>query len=179
MQRKQGLALIAGMMLCGNAVADNWLTDLFGGDEPEKDAVTEVVSESTAPVSDGLVGTLVSQLGVSEDQASGGAGALLSLAQSSLGGSDWGQLTELLPEAAGLASGVDLSALAGDGGGLGDLAGMLGGEGGSSMLQVAQAFSGLGLDASSISQFAPVILEYLQGQGGADLVDKLSSLWSL
>lgn len=120
----------------------------------------------------GLVDSLVSQVGVSEAQASGGAGALLGYAQQELTSDDWASLAGYLPEAQQLAGAVDLNS-----GVAGSVGSLLGSDSGASMAGVVEAFSGLGLDPSLVSQFAPVILDYLQQQGGGDLVGKLQSLW--
>ncbi|WP_067661690.1 DUF2780 domain-containing protein [Ferrimonas marina] len=135
---------------------------------------------SGSVMAEGLVDSLVSQLGVTEAQASGGAGAMLSMAQDSLGDSDWSSLTSYIPEATDLASGVDLSNFTGDMGtsALGDVGSMLGGADLGQLANVASAFESLGLSPDMIAQFSPVILEYLKGQGGTDLVGKLTSLWT-
>ncbi len=141
-------------------------------------ASDEAGGSETTPVAagSGLVETLTSRLGISDQQASGGAGALLALAQASLSGKEWGQLTSLIPQAGALAGKVDLSQF--DGGTLGAIGDLLGDDSGPSMANVMGAFDNLGLDVTSISSFVPVILDYLQQQGGAELVDTLTQLWA-
>ena len=76
-------------------------------------------------------------------------------------------------------------------GSLGALSGMLGQSGGSktsgldgllgnvkSTNDLNTAFSALGMDSGMVSQFAPVILKYLGGQGASESVlGKLASAW--
>ncbi|MBY6018594.1 DUF2780 domain-containing protein [Halomonas denitrificans] len=117
-----------------------------------------------------LVDTLVSELGITEDQAIGGAGALMAYAKQDLGSEDWSQLAELVPEASTLAESADM------GGVMGSLGNVLGD--GAGMAQVLEQMSALGLDADTISQFAPVVIDYLKQQGGEDLIGTLTKLWS-
>ncbi len=113
-----------------------------------------------------LVGMLTSQLGVSQQQASGGAGSLLSFAKDQMSAGDFDVVSSELPDVdsligaapdtgssalgslGALSSGSSL--LGGSSGGLGDMAG------------VASTFSDLGLSPDMVTQFVPVILEYAQ-----------------
>ncbi|GAA5193696.1 DUF2780 domain-containing protein [Ferrimonas gelatinilytica] len=156
--------------LIGPVQAEERSSAVMEGDE----AVSSKATQGSGQ--DSLVDTLTSRLGVSDQQASGGAGALLALAQASLSGEEWGQLTSLIPQAGALAGKVDLSQF--DGGTLGTLEDLLGDDKGPSMANVMGAFDNLGLDVTSISSFVPVILDYLQQQGGAELVDTLTQLWA-
>lgn len=121
-----------------------------------------------------LVGMLTSQLGVKEEQASGGAGLLFKMAQEKLGG-DFSQVSSALPGVESLMNaapstdasggglmgmaGAAMSALGGESsGGLGDLAKMAG------------AFKSLDLDMGTVAKFAPIVMEYAKGQGGEGVV---------
>ncbi|WP_111495438.1 DUF2780 domain-containing protein [Marinobacter bohaiensis] len=124
----------------------------------------EVTGEASALVSD-----LQEQLGVTQTQAAGGAGALMQLAQSQLGGTSFSQVSD---EVSGLGS---LLGSSGDGSS-NLLSSALSNV--SSMDGVEKAFGALGLQPSAIEQFAPVILDFLQEQGlGSDLLGNLTSLW--
>jgi hypothetical protein len=131
-----------------------------------------------------LVSSLNS-LGITPQQAVGGTGALLSVASNQLPASDYSQLVQQVPAVQQLTGNNGLSQLSG-------LSGLLGG---SSKYQVSdaaqdalgnvqtmddanQAFSALGMDAGLISQFAPILLQYLgnQGAGGA-LLQNLATAW--
>ena len=115
-----------------------------------------------------LVGMLVKQLGVQEGQAAGGTGLLLKLAKDKLGGADWqkvaaavggaDQLVQSAPQPGGAAGLLGGLASAMGAGKLGDLATLAGG------------FEKLGLDKDMIAKFIPVVLNFLQNKGGADLV---------
>ncbi|UGA55078.1 DUF2780 domain-containing protein [Vibrio sp. VB16] len=118
---------------------------------------TEASKQESSP----LLDALTSQLNVSPEQASGGAGALLALASSSLSGSESSELSNLIPGMSSLSSAAP---------GLLNMAGDMG--------AVTDIFTKLGLDPSMVSQFAPVILEYLTGQGASSgLLSSLGSLW--
>jgi hypothetical protein len=125
-----------------------------------------------------LVGTLVSQLGINKDQAQGGAGAIFKAAQDRLGGGEFDKLLGGIPGVKDL-----LSKAPAAGGGLG---GMLGGlaskMGGGDMAQAAQllsAFSSLGLNKDTAMKFIPVIMQFLQSQGGPELVTKVRAALKL
>ncbi len=123
-----------------------------------------------------LITQLVSQLGVQEGQAKGGAGLLLKLAQSKLGG-DFSKVAQALPGVQDLISSAPASGGAAKL--LGGLAGALGGgkAGGlADLASLAGGFSQLKLDPSMIGKFVPVILGFVQSKGGQDVVRILSSV---
>ncbi len=124
-----------------------------------------------------LVGMLTSQLGVSQQQASGGAGSLLSFAKDQMSAGDFDVVSSELPDVdsligaapdtgssalgslGALTSGSSL--LGGSSGGLGDMAGL------------ASTFSDLGLSPDMVTQFVPVILEYAQTSGSEQAMQLL------
>ncbi|MFO2462167.1 DUF2780 domain-containing protein [Pseudomonas sp. 15FMM2] len=132
----------------------------------------------------GLLSALTSQLNVTPEQAVGGTGAMLGLAKNQLGGGDYSQLTKNVPGLDKLAGGNAL-------GSLGALSGVLGQEGGSKISgldgllgnvkttnDLNTAFSALGMDSGMVGKFAPVILQYLGGQGAdSSLLGKLAQAW--
>lgn len=121
-----------------------------------------------------LIGVLVSQLGIQEGQAKGGAGLLFKLAQEKLGG-DFSEVAGALP-------GVkDLIAAAPQAGGaaklVGGLLGAIGGDkakGLAGLASLAGGFSQLKLDSGMIAKFVPVILGFVKGQGGQAVADLLA-----
>ena len=137
---------------------------------------------STTAQSAELVNRL-SALNVSPEQAVGGTSALLNLAKNQLPSTDYSQLLSSVPALANLS-----------GGGLGSQAGAIGGllsksnplakqpsqaAGIQSMTDVAAQFSNLGMDGGMISQFTPVVLQFIGNQGvGQPLLGTLTSLWS-
>ncbi|GAL27419.1 hypothetical protein JCM19239_5619 [Vibrio variabilis] len=106
-----------------------------------------------------VVNDLVNDLSISPEQATTGVGALLSLAQSSLGSEQQSELSSLIPGMDSLTSSGLLSSI-------------------QDMDSVKSAFSSVGLDPSMISEFAPIVLDYLGSQGASSgLMDSLTSLW--
>ncbi len=113
-----------------------------------------------------LLQMLTSQLNVSEEQAGGGAGLLFKLAKNKLSSGEFSQITDAIPGISGLISSAPKS------GGLaraiGGLASSFGG--GKSQLgglaSLASGFSKLGLEADMIGKFIPIVLSFVQSQGG-------------
>lgn len=124
-----------------------------------------------------LIEQLTGQLGVSKTQAIGGSAALLAAAKSQLGSDQFNQLSNQAPGVDGLLSSAQ--ALAGSQSMLSKLSGMGGnGQGGGTSSLTSSAFSMLGMDAGMVSQFAPVMLNYLGGQGvSGSLLSSLGSVW--
>ncbi|MCC4818803.1 hypothetical protein BCU85_24975 [Vibrio lentus] len=109
----------------------------------------------TTPLAD----TVADQASVTSDQAIGGIGSMLALAQNSLGSADNKELATLIPGMSSLES-TGLSSVL------------------SSQGAVESAFSGLGMDSSMITTFAPIILQALQSQGATSgLMDSLAAIW--
>jgi hypothetical protein len=122
-----------------------------------------------------LVKQLVSQLGVTETQAKGGAGLLLKIAQSRLG-TDFGQVTAAMPWVS------DLISAAPQAGGAaklaGGLLGAIGGDkasGAAGLASLASGFSQLNLDAGTAAKFASVILDVAKNQAGPAIQNLLAN----
>ena len=121
-----------------------------------------------------LINMLTEQLGISDEQARGGAGLLFKMAKDKLGSGEFEQITASVPEADSLAdaapgSGLFESALGGLASGLssgesnlGDLAGLVGG------------FTKLGLEPDMLGNFVPIVLSFVKGKGG-DAVQNILS----
>ena len=129
-----------------------------------------------------LIGQIVSQLGVNEEQANGGVGTLFKIAQEKLGAEEFQQVAGALPglnevmekapaaeEAGGGLAGMAGSALSAMGGG-----GALGKLG--TLATAAGAFKSLGLDAGMITKFAPMVMGFAQTQGGDVVKDLLGKV---
>jgi Protein of unknown function VcgC/VcgE (DUF2780) len=113
-----------------------------------------------------LIGQLVDQLGVSQSQAEGGAGAIFKQAQSNMSAGDYSQLLSALP---GIDSLVKAAPEAGGVGGLASKATSLFGSSSGSAQGVsalADSFGKLGLSPDMVSKFTSVILDYAQSEGG-------------
>ena len=132
----------------------------------------------------GLLGQLTA-LDVKPEQAAGGVGAMLSLAQNQLTSTDYSELTKEVP-------GISKLSGAGALGQLSQLGGLLGKSDGvtsqatsavsnvSNTTELDAAFKALGMDSGMVGQFAPIILQYLGGEGvGASLLGKLGSAWGV
>ncbi|WP_146489850.1 DUF2780 domain-containing protein [Vibrio sp. T20] len=109
----------------------------------------------TTPLAD----TVADQASVTSDQAIGGIGSMLALAQNSLGTADNKELATLIPGMSTLES-TGLSSLL------------------NSQSAVESAFTSLGMDSSMVSTFAPIVLQALQSQGATSgLMNSLAAVW--
>ena len=138
----------------------------------------------------GLLGSL-DDLGVTPQQALGGVGVLLSLAQSQLPASEYSALGQSVPGIERFEGANALSQL----NQLDALSGLLGGKqksigvspdvqdalGNVTNLSEAQnAFNLLGMDSGLIAQFAPLLLQYLGSNGaGSSLMGNLAQAWGV
>ena len=183
MKISRGMALASLMTLAASPVFAGFsLNDVAGavsGMQGGDKAAAAAPTSETA----GLLSAL-SALNVTPQQAVGGTSAMLGLAKNQLSSTDYSQLGKSVP-------GLDKLSGSNSLGSLGALSGMLGQSGGSktsgldSVLgnvkntnDLNTAFSALGMDNSMIGKFAPVILQYLGGQGANESVlGKLASAW--
>ena len=130
---------------------------------------SQMVADNAAMSS--LTGLLTAQLGVTEQQAQGGLGTLFSVAQSTLDGADFQQLSQHVPEMASLlgatpevserAKGISPSFMIAVAGKYGDAL--------QSSNEAYAQFKTLGLDAAQIPQYIEVTNQFLKNQGGTDI----------
>ena len=173
------MTLAAGpVFAAGFSLGD--VANAVSGAQGDNKAAAAAPSSQTA----GLLSALTSQLNVTPEQAVGGTGAMLGLAKNQLSSTDYSQLGKSVPGLDKLSGNNALSSL-------GALSGMLGQNGGSktsgldgvlgnvkNTSDLNTAFSALGMDSGMVSQFAPVILKYLGGQGASESVlGKLDQAW--
>lgn len=113
-----------------------------------------------------LINQLVNSLGISEEQAGGGAGLIFNFAKEKLGG-DFSQITNSIPEVTNLMDKAPKEN-GGLGGMLGGITSSLGGSLGDAgdLMSLAGGFSKLNLDSDLIGKFVPIILSFVQGKGG-------------
>lgn len=126
-----------------------------------------------------LVTSLVKQLGVTPTQAQGGAGAIFKAAQDRLGSSEFDKLLGGVP---GVKDLLGHAPSAGGGGLLGGLASMAGKMGGGEMAQAAQllaSVSSLGINKDTLMKFIPVVMQFLESKGGAQLVQQVRAALKL
>jgi hypothetical protein len=116
-----------------------------------------------------LVDLLVGQLGISPQQAAGGAGSIFSLAQQRLSPANFAQVSHAVPGMDRYLAAAPRQNRAPSGGLLGAAASVLmGGQSNTSgsLADVGNSFQSLGLNSGMVSQFIPVLLQYVQSQGG-------------
>jgi Protein of unknown function VcgC/VcgE (DUF2780) len=130
-----------------------------------------------------LVTSLVSQLGISQSQAQGGAGAIFKAAQERLG---TGQFEQLLGNVPGIKDLLAHAPSTNDGGGLGGmlggLASLAGKMGGGEMAQAAQllaSMNSLGINKDTLMKFVPVVMKFLESKGGPQLVEQVRAALKL
>lgn len=112
-----------------------------------------------------LTSDISQQLNVKPSQAASGAGALLALAKNQLSSQNTQELNHLIP---GISQLTNLNLSGGS-----KLSSSI-----SSLGQVNQVFTKLGLDPAMISQFAPIVLKYLgERNASSGLINSLSELW--
>ncbi|MEW8562152.1 MAG: hypothetical protein B6D72_07375 [gamma proteobacterium symbiont of Ctena orbiculata] len=129
-----------------------------------------LITSTSAFCTNSLLDSLTGQLGITSEQAAGGAGALFNLAKSRLPSEEFSQIAAVVPEVDKLIA--DAPALAESSGGAAAVANLLGGEGSiAGIASLANAFNELGLSADMIGNFTPIILEYLQQAGGNSVME--------
>lgn len=135
-------------------------------------------AETTTPAAQaGLIETLVGQLGVTEQQASGGAGALLGLAKGKMSAQDSSALSAAIPDLDKLlASAPSLTGSSTSNNLLGQASSLLGDNSSVSALSaLTPAFEALGLDAGMVQQFLPIVLNFVGQQGGEGLMSAVQA----
>lgn len=167
MKLSPAVSLLIAMFALTSPAQASWLDSVFGSDEKKVEQVDTAATQSTD-----LVGNVMSQLGLSQEQAEGGLGTLLSLAQSNLGGSDFSQLSNSIPGADALLAAVpELSSDSGMSGLLsqaGDL-----GQSFEGAAMVYDAFEQLGIKKEYVAPMVDIAKSYLETNGSEGTVDLL------
>ena len=123
-----------------------------------------------------LTDTLVKKLGITSEQAQGGAGALFQLAKGKLDAGQFAELSKAVPEMNSLLNAVPkqseaLSGLAGSvSSALGDSSNTYG-----NLAGLASTFKTLNLSPDMVDEFVPVVVDYVRTKGGALTADMLQS----
>lgn len=132
----------------------------------------------------GLVKMLTSQLGVTEKQATGGAGSLFEMAKGRLSETDYGKVAGAIPGIGDLIKAApkvsEATKQASDQvseltKGLGSLTNAM--DSAKKYAAVYEQFKKLGLDTDMVSKFIPIILSFVQSSGGETVVNILKSVW--
>jgi hypothetical protein len=119
----------------------------------------------------GLVDLLSSQLGVSKDQAEGGAGSIFQLAKQNLSVEDFSSIAKAVPgidQMMGAAPKVEGSSST-----LGSISSMMGSNKLGGMAGLTSSFEKLGLNGDMVSKFTPIILDYVKNKGGEHAMNLL------
>ncbi len=127
-----------------------------------------------------LISTLTNTLGITEKQAEGGTGALFQNAKENLSAEDFKKVAEAVPGMDRyLAAAPKAEPQTGLEGALGSTLSSLGGGAAKagSLLDLNSAFSKLGMDSSTLGKFVPVVLDFVQSEGGQNVVGLLKGLW--
>ena len=116
-----------------------------------------------------LIKLLVNQLGISDEQATGGAGLIFKLVKEKLEAGDFGQIKNILPEVDELIASAPKAK--GLGGLLGGLASSMGGGAGKAgaLASLVSGFKNLDLDSDMVQKFVPVVASFMQSKGGDTL----------
>jgi hypothetical protein len=149
-----------------------------GSSTQNKDVLTNTtaVGNSAETVSKAgqmsLTEALVRQLGVTDTQAQGGAGAIMQYTKDSLSPSDFSEVANVIPDidnllsAAPSTSGITGQAMSAVSGATGDLGGAA---------ELTSAFQQLNLSPDMVSQFVPVIANYVKTFGSDQTASILKS----
>ena len=109
-----------------------------------------------------LIELLTSEMGISNEQAEGGAGSLFNFAQEGMSGSDFGDLSNAVPGMDNLLGAVP--SLGGKSSLMGQAATMVTG-----MPAVVKAFDKLGLSEGQVAIMTPLLVGYVEKKGGEKL----------
>lgn len=176
--------LCTSLAVSGSASA-GWL-DFLNQTEDAAETVqntTETVNKvntATQTVADvqqvGLVDTLVKQLGVSPAQAQGGSGALFQTAKNNMTEAAFGQVSQSVPGMDGLLAAAPEPKPASTTANL--LTGLANASGNSTLTQAASlvnTFQQLDMSKGMVSQFTPIVIDYVKKNGGEMTANLLKS----
>jgi hypothetical protein len=124
-------------------------------------AENSVTSLLGSAAGNSLMGMLTSKLGVTQDQAEGGVGSMLKLAQEKLSKNDYDKVAKVIPGASGY---VDKAK------GLGAFTGALGNRQG-----LTGALGKLGISQETANQFIPVVESFVSKAGGSKVGNLLKA----
>jgi len=123
-----------------------------------------------------LISLLTKNLGVTQDQATGGAGAIFDLAKQKLNAEDFAKIASVVPgmdsllkaapQVGGMSKAIGSSSKLIGGG-----ADKIGG-----LASLTDSFSNLGLESDMIGKFVDTILSYVNSKGGSSLTNMLAGV---
>ena len=127
-----------------------------------------------------LTNLLVQRLGVTPQQAMGGAGALLQVAKTRMNPEAFTNLSKQVPDVQTLLSAVPaLQPQSGLGGLAEKLAGLSGDSTISTALTAVSLFQQLGMKPEQMQKFVPVVVDYVRGDTNAAMADGLNAALNL
>jgi len=125
------------------------------------------ILRSQAPPANAITNTLVTklckELSVTPDQATGGAGAIFSLAKGRLNAADFSKVSAAVP---GMGKFLRAAPEAGSTSTVTSLNSVVGGQAGG-LASLAGSFQSLGLSPSMVGKFVPVLQNYIGSKGGS------------
>lgn len=123
---------------------------------------------------DDIIKTLTEQLGIGAEQAQAGVGAILKVISEQASRADFQQLLNAVPGAAQWMGQATTTAAEAGGGLLGQAAQLIGGlTGNTNLADAMAAFGKSGIGPDMLPRFVPSVLQLLQAQAGADLIERL------
>ena len=123
-----------------------------------------------------LIDTLTKQLGVTPDQAKGGSGALFQTAKKNMSADDFNQVSQAVPGMDGILAAAPKPDTDSATGNL--LSGIAAASGNSTLTDatsLVNAFQQLDLSGDMVTQFTPVIIDYVKQNGGEHLANILQA----
>jgi Protein of unknown function VcgC/VcgE (DUF2780) len=116
------------------------------------------------------IGQLTKELSITPAQATGGAGTLFTLAKSRLSPADFSKVAAAVP---GMNNFLKAAPSSDQQSGLSSLAGSLPG-GMGDLASTAGSFQKLGLSPEMVGKFVPILTNFVQSKGGANVASLLS-----
>ncbi len=155
------------------ATADSSLAAVGGAAQSGQQILNSgvAIANPAATQQIGLVDILVRQLGVSPQQAMGGAGAIFQVAQGNMNPQAFNSLSQSVP---GMSTMLGAAPAMPAAGGLTSLMGNSGSSLGS-VAALTGSFQQLNLSPNMVSQFIPVVTNYVRQTGGQATADLLQS----
>lgn len=124
-----------------------------------------------------LIGILTGQLGINQQQALGGAGSIFQVAQQRMQPADFSRLSAAVPGMDRYLAAVPQAAGNGSNNLWNAAGNMMGGPSGNlgSLVALAGTFQSLGMNADMVGRFVPVMLQYVEQQGGQSTMSLLQN----
>jgi hypothetical protein len=151
------------------------LSGCFGGSTAIQEPASNVAASTSDVVSSALTNRLVQELGITPAQASGGAGSLFQVAKAGMQANDFSHLVSAVPEVSHLIGAAPKKSgwsqvASGTSAIIGDKNDTLG-----QAAALAENFKNLGLSTDMISQFTPIISDYVKQEAGNQISKALLS----